>query len=118
MGEAGLVMIVNPVIFITVLRGLRHRLGHKNSTIKTMYFKILAIGILFEITAVLRIVLLFRQEYWKSERPSHFNVVFIFYIFFGEIGCQLILLFGILIYTRKLRAKHLRGHSLQENLML
>jgi len=115
--EAALILVVNAGIVVTVLRSLWLRVSWQNSSAKAMFIKILLIGLMFEITAALRILLLFRQKTWKDRIPRRYDFVFFLYILFGEIACQGILLYGILSYTNQLRVRHLRG-SLSGNLTL
>lgn len=70
-----------------------------------MLIKIAILGILFEVTFCLRILLVLKQDDWKRENPKVYNTVFTIYIIVGEIGCQIVLILGLFAYIRKMRNK-------------
>ena len=100
-------MAINPAIVSIVLRAFWLRISRHNSTAKSMFIKILILGLAFETTYGLRILLLVKQDEWKQSDPYKYNLVFTLYILCGEILCQVVLLVGILQYTHRLRRKHL-----------
>ena len=76
--------------------------------IRTMFIKIALLGSLFEIAACIRILLVLKQDDWKLNAPWKYNTTFIVYILVGEVACQIILIYGVIVYTHKLRVKYLR----------
>lgn len=110
-------MVLNPLIFYKVLKSLGN---YRQVQGKTMYRKIMLMGVLFETCCIIRTVLIFKQEDWKQNNPINFNIAFSVYILVGEVSCQLVLISGILVYTHKLRVRYLRRgpfleHSLDED---
>ena len=56
--QAGFVLIINPIIMALVLPSLYGKIGSLNPEARTMFIKIILIGITFEITIALRVTLL------------------------------------------------------------
>ena len=104
---AGIVIVINPIIVGIVLESLKSRINAPG-TIRTMFIKIALLGCLFELACCLRILLVFREDEWKSTDPWKYNLAFIAYILLGEIACQIVLIYGVIVYTHKLRVKYLR----------
>ena len=111
--QAGLVIVINPIIVTLVLRSLYGKIGRRHPEARIIFIKILLIGIVFEIALTLRIVLLLHEDGWltpdNDKSTSLFILAFTTYILFGEVACQVILISGIFIFTRKLRVRHLQG---------
>ena len=83
-------LVFNPIIVITVLRKFYGRIrmnSQGGSEARRMFTKILLLGILFEATCILRIILVYFQDDWKEHDTKRYNIVFTLYIFFGEISC-------------------------------
>ena len=78
---------------------------------KIIFIKIALLGSLFELASCLRILLVLKQNEWKQTDPWKYNVVFIAYILVGEFACQIVLIYGVIAYTHKLRVKYLRQRS-------
>ena len=105
--ECGAVLIFNPLIVGVVLKSLRKRIVMmSNRSAKVMFNKILILGILFEIAISLRIVLISKQDDWKQNYPQYYNMTFAIYILLGEVCCQIVLIYGIVVYTHKIKKKH------------
>ena len=106
--QTGILAVINPVIVIIVLCSLWGKIGGIKSESGIMFVKILALGVMFEIAMMVRVLLLLRQDDWKMKHTSLYITFFTIYIVVGEVACQVVLLLGILIFTRKLRVKYLR----------
>lgn len=104
---AGIVIVINPIIVGIVLKQLKSRINTRG-TILTIFIKIALLGCLFELACCLRILLVVKQDYWKKTDPWKYNLAFIAYILVGEVACQILLIYGIIVYTHKLRVKHLK----------
>ena len=92
---------MNPVIVIIVLRCL-YEAASRHTMARPMILKILLLGLSFEIALILRIVLLVKQDEWKKHDRGLFISFFSFYILFGEVACQAILLYGLCSVTKQL----------------
>ena len=71
-----------------------------------MVRKIAILGVLFEISQALRILLILKQKEWKNEDLVSFNIVFTAYIIIGEVGGFVVLISGMFFYTRKLQIRN------------
>ena len=71
-----------------------------------MVRKIAILGVLFEISQALRILLILKQKEWKNEDLASFNIVFTAYIIIGEVGGFVVLISGMFFYTRKLQIRN------------
>ena len=71
-----------------------------------MVRKIAILGVLFEISQALRILLILKQKEWKNEDLVSFNIVFTSYIIIGEVGGFVVLISGMFFYTRKLQMRN------------
>ena len=71
-----------------------------------MVRKIAILGVLFEISQALRILLILKQKKWKNEDLVSFNIVFTSYIIIGEVGGFVVLISGMFFYTRKLQMRN------------
>ena len=107
---SSLLLIINPIVFYIVLRSIKDRLSVPGIG-RTMFIKILLLGILFELTFCLRITIILMQATWKENAPWKFNLVFSAYIITGDVLCQIVLLSGIMAYTQTLRVKYLRKNN-------
>ena len=118
MAQTGILALINPVIVIIVLRSLWGRIGGIKSESGIMFVKILALGVMFEIAMTVRVLLLLRQDDWKMKHTGLYITFFTIYIVVGEVACQVVLLLGILMFTRKLRVKYLRGNYQLVNMFI
>ena len=116
--QTGILALINPVIVIIVLRSLWGRIGGIKSESGIMFVKILALGVMFEIAMTVRVLLLLRQDDWKMNHTGLYITFFTIYIVVGEVACQVVLLLGILMFTRKLRVKYLRGNYQLVNMFI